>query len=210
MTDQDEPNGEAQEPSFLMRSTTAAAVTALCTVLVALSAYLAASAASDSDDEYAIAAQSLEDANFWYEQGANVLRDDLSNLLEIDTDPYCVVGLVFGADSESDVEDQLEEIGEYCYELGEDEVAEAVEWTLDDDVLAVANENQEAADAALESGLENSAKSVDYQAALVLFAIGLALSAWAALTNTADKARVIFLLLAVIALSGGLVRLATV
>jgi hypothetical protein len=69
MTDEDRPNDEPQRTSFLMRSTTAAAVTALCTVLVALSAFLAASAASDSDDNYAIAAQSLEDANFWYEQG---------------------------------------------------------------------------------------------------------------------------------------------
>jgi hypothetical protein len=139
-----------------------------------------------------------------------VLREDLSNFLEIDTDPYCVIGLVFETDVESDVEDQLEDVGEFCFELSEDELTAVVEWTLGDDVLEVANENQDAADVALESGLEDSARSVDYQAALVLFAIGLALSAWAALTATGDKARIIFLLLAVLALSGGLVRLVTV
>ncbi len=210
MTDQDRTNDEPQRTSFLMRSTTAATVTALCTVLVALSAFLAASAASDSDDNYAIAAQSLEDANFWYEQGASVLREDLSNFLEIETDPYCVIGLIFETDGESDIEDQLEDVGQFCFELSEAELTAVVEWTLDDDVVAVAHENQDAADVALESGLEDSAKSVDYQAALVLFAIGLALSAWAALTHTGDKARIIFLLLAVVALSGGLIRLVTV
>lgn len=64
MTNEDGPDNEPHKPSFLMRATTAAMVTALCTVLVALSAYLAASAASDSDDDYAIAGQNLEDANF--------------------------------------------------------------------------------------------------------------------------------------------------
>lgn len=139
-----------------------------------------------------------------------MIREDLSNFLKIDTDPYCVIGLIFETDIALKVEEQLDDVGEFCFQLSEDDLAAAVEWTLEDDVLEVANRYQGDADVALESGLANSAKSVDYQAALVLFAIGLALSAWAALTDTADKVRIIFILLAVFALAGGLVQLVAI
>ena len=69
---------------------------------------------------------------------------------------------------------------------------------------------QEAADQAAAVGLAESTKSVDYQAALVMFAIGLAMSAWAALAETGQRARSVFLIVAVASVAAGLIRLVTV
>lgn len=51
---------------------------------------------------------------------------------------------------------------------------------------------------------------MDYQAALVLFAVGLALSAWASLSDMATQSRVVFIVLALAALAAGLLRLLTI
>lgn len=167
-------------------------------MLVALSAFASASAASDSDDEYAVASQQLADANFWYEQGAATLRQDLQNFLAIEADQYCTIDLIFEGDAA------------VCEDLTEDELEAAIDWAAEDEILAQANLNQAEADAQLASGLTNSTRSVRYQAALVLFAIGLALSAWASLADSSSRAWLMFVVLAAMSTGVGLLRLLTV
>lgn len=197
-TSDSEPAATTDAPAKtrrLSRSTLAAGLTAICTVMVALSAFLSAAAASDSDDQYALAGQRLEDANFWYEQGADVLREDLRNFFEIEVDQYCAITLIFDGEVAT------------CAELDDDDLAEVIAWVADDDVLEAANANQDLADDLLAKGLENSAKAVDYQAALVMFATGLALSAWASLSDTSKQARRIFVVLSIVSLAGGFLQL---
>ena len=69
---------------------------------------------------------------------------------------------------------------------------------------------QKDAEEAYAVGLKKSKESVDLQAALVLFALGLALSAWASLSDMATRSRVVFLALALVALAVGVIRLLTV
>lgn len=173
-------------------STAAAALTAVSTVLVALSAFLSAQAASNSDDNYAVATLALTDANFFYEQAADALLEELA-AEGVEVDRICMLALITDAAAGQ------------C-----DGVAELEDFAADDPILAAGDDAQEVADAAFAVGLEESNRSVAYQAALVMYAVALALSAWASLSETSSRSRVIFLVLALVSLAAGTIRLATV
>jgi hypothetical protein len=200
MSDENQSRSQPTEPdasSALDRpwwagTTVAAAMTAVFTVLVAISAFLSASAASDSDDNYATSNLALTDANFFFEQGVDSLIEELA-VGGQEVDRVCVLGLV--DDSAADL----------CGDISELE-----DLTVDDPVFNAGFEAQEDAEEAYAVGLKKSKESVDLQAALVLFAVGLALSAWASLSDMARRSRVVFLALALVALAVGVIRLLTV
>ncbi|MEM9513700.1 MAG: hypothetical protein AAGA42_02495 [Actinomycetota bacterium] len=170
----------------------AAGLTALCTVLVAVSTFLSSQSASNSNDNYASASRALTDANFFFAQGVDALQEEL-NADGLAADRICLLALV--TDAADDVCD------------GFDDVAELA---ADDPVLDAGFAAQLDADEAAAEGLRESTRSVEFQAALVLFAVGLALSAWAALAGTGDRSRTAFLLIAVAATVVGVLRLVTV
>ncbi len=170
----------------------AAGLTALCTVLVALSTFLSAQSASNSGDNYAAANRALTDANFFFEQGVDALQEDL-DAEGFAADRICLLALVTDA-----ADDECE---------GVEELAALA---AGDPILEAGFEAQAQADSAAAEGLRESTRSVEFQAALVLFAVGLALSAWAALAGTGDRSRTAFLLIAVGATVVGVLRLVTV
>lgn len=193
MTDAAEEREESagREPPWA-RTVFAAGLTAMFTVLVALSAFFSAAAASDSDDNFAAANLALTDANFFFEQGVDALIEELA-AEGIEIDRVCVLAVVSpAAEGLCDDTSALDEL------------------TADDPVFATGFEAQASADDAFALGLRKSKESVDYQAALVLFAVGLALSAWASLSDMAVRPRFMFVSTALSALVAGLVRLLTV
>lgn len=179
--------------SALFHDIALAGVTAACTVLLALTSFFSARAASDSDDSYALASQDLTDANFFYEQGIAALSEDMAAVGD-DLDRDCLLGLF------------SEEALEFC----DREFAEVVELADSDPTIRIADEFQESADGFLVTGLAKSAEAVEYQSALVVFAVGLALSAWASLKDSSGPIRTIFGLVAMAALIVGVIRLLTI
>ncbi len=177
------------ERAWWASTTTAAGLTAVCSVLVAVSAFLAAGAASDADDQYAASNLDLTDANF-------LLGVAVESLLEESDDEFdrvCVLALI-DADAETTCD-------------GEDDLRARF---ADDPIWSGGFEAQDLADAAYQRGLEQSSRSVNFQAALVMFATGLALSAWASLSDTGQRARAIFTVVSIGSLVLGLLRLLTV
>lgn len=170
-------------------TTTSAGLTAVCSVLVAVSAFLAASAASDADDLYASSNLDLTDANFLL----GVAVEGLLAESDDEFDRVCVVGLI-NSEAES-----------VC--TGDDDLRARF---ADDPIWAGGFEAQDDADEAYARGLVQSARSVAFQAALVMFATGLALSAWASLADTGARQRAIFTAISAGSLALGLLRLVTV
>lgn len=187
----DSASNTSTEPLWA-RTIVTAGLTAVFTALVAMAAFLSAAAASDSDDNYARANLALTDANFFFEQSVDALIEE-SAAAGVEVDRVCVLALV--SDAAEDLCDDIEELQDL---------------TIDDPVLNAGYGAQAAADEAFAIGLEKSTESVDYQAALVLFAVGLALSAWASLSDMSRRVRAIFIVTALVALVAGLFRVLTV
>ncbi|MEO1055895.1 MAG: hypothetical protein AAFY28_03180 [Actinomycetota bacterium] len=190
MSDDDRPSDGS--PPWWRGTGITAGLTALCTVLVALSTFLSAQSASNSDDNYAAANRALTDANFFFEQGVDALQEEL-DADGLDADRICLLALV--TDAAADACDGFDELAALA---------------AADPILDAGFQAQLEADEAAAEGLRESTRSVEFQAALVLFAVGLALSAWAALAGTGDRTRTVFLVIATGATVAGVLRLVTV
>ncbi|MGI9644795.1 MAG: hypothetical protein ACR2O6_05735 [Ilumatobacteraceae bacterium] len=186
-----ETGTESKKTPWWASTTFAAGLTAVCTVLVAYSSFRSAEAASNSADLYAQSAIDVSLANFYLEQGSDALLEDLPD----DLTRLCLV------------EVQLEPQDPLCTD---EELTTAEDFLLSDDAILLGLDLNDAGEAAYAEGLAESKKSVDLQASLVLFAIGLALSAWAALSDTATRARIVFEVLAIVSVVVGLAQLVSV
>ena len=175
------------------RSIALASLTAVLTVAVATAAFLSAQAASASGDSYATSTLALADANFFYEQGVRAFIEDLEAGGEA-VDRDCVLSLF--ADG----------IDEFC----EGDLEEIQALADEDPVLIVGDRNQAIADAEFEVGLAKSNEAVEYQSGLVILAVGLALSAWASLSERSHRVSLIFAGISVVALVAGVAQIATV
>ena len=175
------------------RSIALASLTAVLTVAVATASFLSAQAASASGDSYATSTLALADANFFFEQGVRAFIEDLEADGEV-VDLDCVLALF------------AEGIEEFC----DGDLEEIRELADMDPVLIVGDRNQAIADAEYEVGLAKSNDSVEYQSGLVILAVGLALSAWASLSERSSRVSMIFAGISVVALVVGVAQLAAV
>jgi hypothetical protein len=166
-----------------------AGVTATLTVLLAVSSFLSAKAASESDDNYAFSLSNLTDAAFFYEQGFADVTEALGGSL----DRNCLLGIT------------NPEYLEVCPDR-----EEVLRLSNLNPAILLANEYQGEANYQIATGRDKSIDAVKYQSALVIFAIGLALSAWASLTTHAGVIRTTFAWISVGALVVGVLRMLSI
>ena len=168
-----------------------AALTVLLTIGVGLAALLAAEADSDSADNYALSALSLNDANLFFSQGIESVLEQIAIDYDYWPDRDCLNQVLTA------------EISDKCFSVS-DQYTELVESNT---TIQLATEFQEQADEAWDKGLRESSISVKYQAVVLFFAIGLSLVALASIGDSRIRSQYLLLSLSALALAFGIVRL---
>jgi len=180
-------NGENKSINWVVSAT----LTIILTIGVGSAALLAAQANSDSADNYALSALSLNDANLFFSQGIESVLEQIATDYDYWPDRDCLNQVLT-----AEVSDKCSSVSDQYTELVESNTT-----------IQLATEFQEQADEAWDKGLRESSDSVKYQVVVLFFAIGLSLVALASIGNSRIRSQYILLFLSALALAFGIVRL---